>query len=87
VDYYMHRRLLGMVDALGQVEEITTRILDALSDALARVAELAGAKGNGNGNGVHPDSHLRRNLHGPGYRPGLAVSPINDGAAASLRFR
>ena len=87
VDYYMHRRLLSVVDALGQVEEITARILDALSDALARVAELAGANGNGNGNGVHADGHLRRNLHGPGYRPGLAVSPINDGAAATLRSR
>jgi adenylate kinase len=90
VDYYMHRRLLGVVDALGQVEEITARILDALSDALARVAELAGANGNGHGNGhgngVHADSQLR-NLHGPGYRPGLAVSPINDGAAATLRSR
>jgi adenylate kinase len=80
VDYYRHRRLLSVVDAVGQVEEITTRILDALSDALARVAE------RGNGNGVHADTRRRRNLHGPGYRPGLAVSPTAD-SATTLRSR
>jgi adenylate kinase len=83
VDYYMHRRLLSVVDALGQVEEITTRILDALSDALARVAE----RPNGNGNGAYADTHLRRNLHGPGYRPGLAVSPVPNSTTAGLRTR
>jgi adenylate kinase len=81
VDYYRHRRLLSVVDAVGQVEEITTRILDALSDALARVAE------RGNGNGVHADTRPRRNLHGPGYRPGLAVSPTADSVTATLRSR
>ena len=30
VDYYMHRGLLAMVDAVGQVEEITARILEML---------------------------------------------------------
>jgi adenylate kinase len=83
VDYYRHRRLLSLVDAVGQVEEITIRILDALSDALARVAE----RPNGNGNGVHADTRRRRNLHGPGYRPGLAVSPAADSATATLRSR
>jgi adenylate kinase len=81
VNYYRHRRLLSVVDAVGQVEEITVRILDALSDALARVAE------RGNGNGVHADTRPRRNLHGPGYRPGLAVSPTADSATATLRSR
>jgi adenylate kinase len=33
VDYYMHRGLLSMVDAVGHVEEVTNRILDMLRAA------------------------------------------------------
>jgi adenylate kinase len=33
VNYYMHRGLLGVVDAVGHVEEITTRILELLQVA------------------------------------------------------
>jgi hypothetical protein len=36
---------------------------------------------------VHADTRLRRNLHGPGYRPGLVVSPTADSATATLRSR
>jgi adenylate kinase len=30
IDYYRHRRLLTMVDGVGRVEDVTTRILDGL---------------------------------------------------------
>ena len=30
IDYYRHRRLLTMVDGVGQVEKVTTRVLDGL---------------------------------------------------------
>jgi len=41
VDYYMHRGLLDLVDAVGQVEDITVRILEVL--------RVAGYRRNGNG--------------------------------------
>ena len=47
VDYYMHRRLLSVVDAVGQVEEITARILDTLGAAVAR--RNGGSNGSSNG--------------------------------------
>jgi adenylate kinase len=37
VDYYMHRGLLSMVDAVGHVEEITKRILETLRVASRRL--------------------------------------------------
>jgi adenylate kinase family enzyme len=30
IDYYRHRRLLTMVDGVGPIEEVTSRILDGL---------------------------------------------------------
>ena len=33
IDYYRHRRLLTMVDGVGRVEEVTTRILGGLPSA------------------------------------------------------
>jgi adenylate kinase family enzyme len=30
IDYYRHRRLLTMVDGVGRVEDVTTRILGGL---------------------------------------------------------
>jgi adenylate kinase len=83
VDYYMHRRLLSVVDAVGQVEAVTARILDALS-AMAPVAarsadEPAAAAGDHDG---------RATRHGRGYRPdGGAVGAVGDRAAAALRSR
>jgi adenylate kinase len=44
VDYYMHRGLLSMVNAVGQVEEVTERILEMLRTAVRR---RNGSKGNG----------------------------------------
>jgi adenylate kinase len=79
VDYYMHRRLLSVVDAVGQVEDITTRILDALSGMLA--AEVAGPAGNGKAS-LNGDGH--RNRTGPGYRPGNGSGAVHDRAAATL---
>lgn len=38
VDYYAHRRLLSMIDAVGEVEEITDRILRALGVAAPQPA-------------------------------------------------
>src|SRR6266540_982046 len=81
VDYYMHRRLLSVVDAVGQVEEITARILDALSDGPARFGHSSNGNGNATTNG---DGH--RNRPGPGYRPGNGSGPAHDRAAA-LRSR
>jgi adenylate kinase len=78
VDYYMHRRLLSVVDAVGQVEEITTRILDALSGLLRSAAGNGSAAANGDG---------YRNRPGPGYRPGNGSGPVHDRAAATLRSR
>ncbi len=46
VDYYMHRGLLGLVDAVGHVGEITTRILEALRVATHR--RNGGSSTNGN---------------------------------------
>ena len=40
IDYYRHRRLLTMVDGVGRVEDVTTRILDGLP-APGRDAALA----------------------------------------------
>ena len=54
VDYYMHRRLLSMIDAVGQVEEITTRILDALRAATTRLNAGSNGHGASNGNGKPP---------------------------------
>jgi adenylate kinase len=68
VDYYMHRRLLSVVDAVGHVEDITARILDALRIALARVTGVADAVTNGNGNG-------NGNGYGHGYTPGAEPGP------------
>jgi adenylate kinase len=79
VDYYMHRRLLSVVDAVGQVEDITTRILDALSGMLA--AEVGGPAGNGKAS-LNGDGH--RNRTGPGYRPGNGSGAAHDRAAATL---
>jgi adenylate kinase len=47
VDYYMHRGLLGLVNALGHVEDITARILEVL-----RVAAYSRNGGGSNHNGV-----------------------------------
>jgi adenylate kinase len=80
VDYYMHRRLLNLVDAVGQVEEITNRILDALSGVTARATDSSKANGNG---ATTSDGHGNR--PGPGYRPGNGSGPIHDRAAATLR--
>jgi adenylate kinase len=33
IDYYRHRRLLTMVDGVGPIEEVTSRILDGLPSA------------------------------------------------------
>ena len=81
VDYYMHRRLLSVVDAVGQVEEITARILDALSDGPARFGHSSNGNGNATTNG---DGH--RNRPDPGYRSGNGSGPAHDRAAA-LRSR
>lgn len=80
VDYYMHRRLLSVVDAVGQVEEVTDRILDALG-AMAPAA--GGHNGNGHAAVGYHDGHGNR--HGRGYRPGNGAVP--DRAAATLRSR
>ena len=56
VDYYMHRRLLSVVDAVGHVEEVTARILDTLRAALARLNGGA----NGSANGSRPDRTVAR---------------------------
>ncbi len=48
VDYYRHRGLLDLVDAVGQVEAITERILEVL-----RAAARRRNGGNPAGNGVH----------------------------------
>jgi adenylate kinase len=84
VDYYMHRRLLSVVDAVGQVEEITARILDALTATMAQ--DTGGSDGNGNG-GAKSDVDRHRNRSGPGYRPGNGSGHLPDRAAASLRSR
>lgn len=78
VDYYMHRRLLSVVDAVGHVEDVTARILDAL-DA-ARLSDRANGNGNHAGNG---DGHANR--HGRGYRPQSGAAAVPDRAAATLR--
>ena len=80
VDYYTHRRLLSVVDAVGQVEEITIRILDALSGILAAAVDGPDGDGKASANG---DRH--RNRPGPGYRPGNGAGPAHDRAAATLR--
>jgi adenylate kinase len=49
VDYYMHRGLLSMVDAVGQVEEITARILGMLRTATRR--RNGGSSRNGDDSG------------------------------------
>jgi adenylate kinase len=41
IDYYRHRRLLSMVDGVGRVEEITTRILGGLPSANGHDPALA----------------------------------------------
>jgi adenylate kinase len=83
VDYYMHRGLLSVVDSIGQVEEITTRILDTLRGLVG--ASLHGPGGKDgvatNGNGHH------HNRPGPGYRPGNGSGPTPDRAAATLKGR
>jgi adenylate kinase len=84
VDYYMHRRLLSVVDAVGQVEEVTTRILDALEAALARLGEAARANGNGTARG---GSDGLANRHGRGYRPQNGSAPVLNRAVVTLRSR
>jgi adenylate kinase len=79
VDYYMHRRLLSVVDAVGQVEEVTARILEALT---ARVADAAGGQGTGVADAIGDRRHDRS---GPGYRPGNGSGHVDDRAAATLR--
>jgi adenylate kinase len=73
VDYYMHRRLLSLVDAVGQVDDVTARILDALQVAMARVTGMADAVASRNGNG-----HGNGYGHGytPGAEPGAATAAI-----------
>jgi adenylate kinase len=44
VDYYMHRRLLSVVDAIGHVEEITERILEMLRVTGRRLNGGSGAR-------------------------------------------
>jgi len=84
VDYYMHRRLLSVVDAVGHVEDITTRILDALRAAVARLTGVAdavsnaNANGNGNGNGHGND-------YGHGYTPGAEPGTATASAAVTVR--
>lgn len=84
VDYYMHRRLLSVVDAVGHVEEVTARILDALKASVARVAEATRANGNGT---AKSDSDGLANRHGRGYRPKNGSAPVPNRAAATLRSR
>lgn len=55
VDYYMHRGLLSMVDAVGQVEEITARILEMLHTATRR--RNRGSSRNGGNGGDSGSSH------------------------------
>jgi hypothetical protein len=74
--------LLSVVDAVGQVEAVTARILDALSamaPVAARSADEPAAAGDHDG---------RATRHGRGYRPdGGAVGAVGDRAAAALRSR
>jgi adenylate kinase len=79
VDYYMHRRLLSVVDAVGQVEEVTSRILDALSSVASVGADGSGTDASAT-NGHH-------NRPGPGYRPARGSGSLQDFAAAILRRR
>ena len=37
IDYYRHRRLLTMVDGVGRVEKVTTRVLDGLPSPLSLI--------------------------------------------------
>jgi adenylate kinase len=61
VDYYMHRGLLDVVDAMGQVEDVTTRILEVL--------RLASHRRNGhsrtNGGGSAHNGHFRTPITRP----------------------
>jgi adenylate kinase len=82
VDYYRHRRLLSVVDAVGQVEEVTERILGALSAMLAEAVQGPEAEARASANG---DRH--HGLPGPGYRPGNGAGHAHDRAAAALRSR
>jgi adenylate kinase len=82
VDYYMHRGLLSVVDAVGQVEEITTRILDALRGLVEAAVHGSGSR---DGVGTNGDGH--RNRTGPGYRPGNGAGPAHDRPAATLKGR
>jgi adenylate kinase len=41
IDYYRHRRLLSMVDGVGQVDEVTIRVLSGLPTSGGRDPALA----------------------------------------------
>lgn len=82
VDYYMHRRLLSVVDAVGQVEVVTARILDALS-AMAPVA----ARSADEQAAVGGDHDGRTTRDGRDYRPDAAAGAVGERAAATLRSR
>lgn len=82
VDYYMHRRLLSVVDAVGQVEAVSARILDALR-AMAPVAARS-ADGHAAAGGDQDGSATRQ---GRGYRPDGAADAVGERATATLRGR
>jgi adenylate kinase len=82
VDYYMHRRLLSVVDAVGHVEEVTARILEALGSVAS-----AANRGHAGGHAADGNHDGHRNRHGRGYRPGNGAGAVPDRPAATLRSR